>query len=466
VGELKVSQFGGYVAEHTAYRHGDESLNNTIIGMAQDFLGSNNFAFLVPCGQFGTRRMMGRDAASPRYTFTRLHPITRALFPVLDDPVLVYRNEEGMAVEPIHYVPVLPTLLLNGSSGIGTGFSSDIPSFSPTDIVQAIEYLLCDNLDAFHAMTFVPWFKGFQGTVVADSPTRFKCTGCVHPISPTEVHVTELPPGIGTDDFVSWANTIREEYAVGKRKRARKLKPPAGVVVGCEEDTVSVAEDTVSVSERGKEEEEDVLPIVSVNANNTDTTISVRITFADAVPDNIVQALKLTRNVHTSNMYAYTAQERLFKYETVHQIILDYYPVRLALYEVRKRHLLQSMQNTLVILQNKVRFLHEIITGTLDLRILSYRQAVQELAKRGYHSAGGGGGEEEGLEKEKGSEKGSEKEEEKGYEYMLGMKLHSITPDRQQALIAQLRVAEEKYAEIESTDIKTMWHKDIQSFKN
>lgn len=55
VKEFKVAQLSGYVSEHSAYHHGEQSLASTIIGMAQDYVGSNNINLLQPNGQFGTR---------------------------------------------------------------------------------------------------------------------------------------------------------------------------------------------------------------------------------------------------------------------------------------------------------------------------------------------------------------------------------------------------------------------------
>jgi DNA gyrase/topoisomerase IV subunit A len=51
--ELKVSQFGGAVAELSAYHHGETSMYTTIIGMAQNIIGKNNINLLYPAGQFG-----------------------------------------------------------------------------------------------------------------------------------------------------------------------------------------------------------------------------------------------------------------------------------------------------------------------------------------------------------------------------------------------------------------------------
>ena len=94
-GEIKVAQLSGYVAEHSAYHHGEVSLQQTIVSMAQNFVASNNINLLLPIGQFGTRIMGGKDSASARYIFTSLDPVTRHLFPEADDPVLNYLVEEG-----------------------------------------------------------------------------------------------------------------------------------------------------------------------------------------------------------------------------------------------------------------------------------------------------------------------------------------------------------------------------------
>jgi DNA topoisomerase-2 len=125
--EFKVAQLAGYVGEHSAYHHGEASLAGTIIGLAQSFCGSNNINFLSPCGQFGTRRMGGKDNASPRYIYTKLEKVTRTIFHPDDDALLTYLNDDGISIEPEYYVPVIPVILVNGADGIGTGWSCKIP---------------------------------------------------------------------------------------------------------------------------------------------------------------------------------------------------------------------------------------------------------------------------------------------------------------------------------------------------
>lgn len=128
--EIKVAQLAGSVAELSAYHHGETSLMSTIINLAQNFVGSNNLNLLQPIGQFGTRLHGGKDAASPRYIFTALSPLTRLLFNQKDDPLFNYINDDGQMVEPEHYCPILPMVLVNGAEGIGTGWAVKIPNFN------------------------------------------------------------------------------------------------------------------------------------------------------------------------------------------------------------------------------------------------------------------------------------------------------------------------------------------------
>ena len=89
VSEIKVAQFSGYVSEHSGYHHGEASLNGAIVGLAQNFVGSNNINLFEPKGQFGTRLQGGKDSASERYIFTQLSKLTRIIYQQLDDSIPV-----------------------------------------------------------------------------------------------------------------------------------------------------------------------------------------------------------------------------------------------------------------------------------------------------------------------------------------------------------------------------------------
>ena len=112
----QVGQLSGYVSEHSAYHHGDVSLQGTIIGLAQDFVGSNNLNMLDPNGQFGTRLQGGKDAASARYIFTNVAQVTRTIFHPADDAILDYLNDDGQSIEPSWCVALSPPPLPPPSS--------------------------------------------------------------------------------------------------------------------------------------------------------------------------------------------------------------------------------------------------------------------------------------------------------------------------------------------------------------
>ena len=90
----------------------------------------------------GTRLQGGKDAASPRYIFTRLEQVARTIFHIEDDPLLKFLDDDGLSIEPDYYVPVIPMALVNGADGIGTGWSTFIPNYNPRDILANLRKML------------------------------------------------------------------------------------------------------------------------------------------------------------------------------------------------------------------------------------------------------------------------------------------------------------------------------------
>ena len=135
--------------------------------MAQSFPGSNNIPLFVEGGMFGTRLEGGEDAASPRYIFTKMVSEFNNIFNPLDDDLLNYREDDGNLIEPYHYVPTIPLLLVNGCVGIGTGWMCNMPQFNPADVVSACQLLIGGERCKFieHVNNMKPWYKGFVGEI-------------------------------------------------------------------------------------------------------------------------------------------------------------------------------------------------------------------------------------------------------------------------------------------------------------
>ncbi len=199
VGSIKVAQLSGEVAKRTHYKHGENSLNETIIKMAQDFpLSGNNINLLVPDGMFGNRH--GDEAASPRYIYTKAEPIAKALFPSDDYPVLEMLQQEGDVIEPLFMVPILPLVLINGTSGIGSGFSSDVPPFNPVHIISWIRGFMDFKQGRAPAPIFdaMPHWEGFYGNT-EKRERGVVLYGKFEVPEPRQVVVTDLPRA--TNDF-------------------------------------------------------------------------------------------------------------------------------------------------------------------------------------------------------------------------------------------------------------------------
>ena len=176
--------------------------------MAQNFVGSNNINLLEPNGQFGTRLHGGDDSASERYIFTMLNPLTRSLFPDADDPVLNYLNDDGTVVEPEYYVPIIPFALMNGISGIGTGFSCSIPSYQPTQIIEYLQNKLKGG--NVKESEFVPYYEGFKGTITKMADQKYLVKGKYEKIGDDKIHITELPVGTWTMPYTSFLEGLMD----------------------------------------------------------------------------------------------------------------------------------------------------------------------------------------------------------------------------------------------------------------
>jgi DNA topoisomerase-2 len=341
VSEIKVAQFSGYVSEHSAYHHGEASLNGAIVNMAQNYVGSNNINLLMPNGQFGTRLQGGSDSASERYIFTMLNPITRAIFPPADNSVLDYVNDDGEIVEPEHYVPIIPFCLMNGISGIGTGFSCNVPSYNPKQIIQYLIARLGNS--TLNDEVFTPYYEGFKGTIESCGSQKWLIRGCYERISGDKVLITELPVGTWTMPYITMLDGLVEG---GQDKDGKKIIPV----------------------------------LKDYDDKSTEVSINITVTFPKgklAEMDNaaIEKVLKLTTTVSATNMYMFNAESKLKKYETVQEIIDEFYEVRIAVYQKRKDAMVVTMRSQLVELSMRAKYIQLVLSGEIDLR----RKKIDEV---------------------------------------------------------------------------------------
>ena len=333
--DTKVAQFGAYAAEVSAYHHGEVSLTSTIVGMAQDFVGSNNVEYLVPSGQFGTRLAGGKDAASARYIFTRLSDSTRKIFRPEDDDVLVYKTDDGDRVEPEWYAPIVPAVLFNGATGIGTGWSTHVPCYEPRAVVAATVTLVeTGSFEGFESLK--PWYRGFEGTVTAVSPGVYHTTGVAR-----DARITELPIGVWTDSF---------------------------------KDTLL---------KRG----------IDFKESHTDRRVRFDLTGGSDAPAGLdgLDGL-LCSTVRETNMHLFSPDGTIVKYMTPADIARDWFPVRENTYAARKSHALAELAALESLATNRARFVTEIIAGDLVVCGRTEMSVAADLGAREFDAHDGGYG--------------------------------------------------------------------------
>jgi DNA topoisomerase-2 len=414
--EIKVAQFSGYVSEHSGYHHGEASLNAAIVGMAQNFVGSNNINLFTPNGQFGTRLQGGKDSASERYIFTQLNKITRSIFPSADDNVLNYLNDDGLLVEPVFYAPIIPMVLVNGSKGIGTGFSTDIMCYNPLQIIEYIKnkLLLIEN----NNIEFIPYYEGFKGHISKISDDKFLIKGLYEKIGTDKIIVKELPVGYWTEDFKELLESLIEPSIDKDGKKSSAI-------------------------------------IKDYDDMSKDTDVNFTITFmkgkieelenskGDHGCNGVEKLLKLCTTNTTTNMHLFDANDTLHKYESVTQIIDSYYETRLKLYETRKNYMIDALEKELLLLTNKVNYIQENLEGTIDLRKKKKDEVIELLKSKGYTII----------------------EDDNDYKYLVRMPMDSVTEENVEKLLKDKTNKEKELETIKNTTINEMWLSELDSLR-
>lgn len=210
-GFIQVERLASVVAAVTDYHHGTASMASTIVGMANNYPGSNNCNLFIPEGQFGSR--LTADSAAHRYIETKLSPYFRALFPKADDAILERQEVDGEQIEPKTYAPLLPMVLVNGAQGTGTGHSCLIMSYNPAQVRDACLQVLSNKKLKGGSLT--PWFRGFGGQVERNSETgQVLITGKLEVVNSTTIHVSELPIGTYLDQFKARLNKLEDQEFV------------------------------------------------------------------------------------------------------------------------------------------------------------------------------------------------------------------------------------------------------------
>jgi DNA topoisomerase-2 len=441
--DIKVVDLASEVSKRTAYKHGNTSLEETIIGLAQDFPGSNNINLLYPNGNFGHRWCNGGDSASSRYIFTFLENVTQKIFMKEDNSILKYLHEDGKPVEPETYYPILPMVLINGASGIGTGFATTIPQYNPIDI--------CDNIlrlmNGENMKEMVPWYNGFKGQVEKEFDGKtgrvfYRMTGIFATSNDKTLTVSEIP--LGTKQSLcprDYENTV--------------LRPMAGLAFAQKEDKKDQGKKKKKDTEQKKKKEVSVIINKYFNNSGNDD-VNFEIEFLNNEmqklfkKNEIIEKLKLTTTIALSNMYLYNTKGILEKYESPLEILKEFYGFRLEMYVKRKAHYMKFLINELEILKYKVKYIKDVLDDKVIVAKKKRDEVIEQLAKGGYPKL---------------SKNLNATNDEKSYDYLASMLLWSLTSEKIEELQNEYDEKKKEYDDYNSTTEIELWKREIVEFK-
>jgi len=328
---MKLFQLAGRVAAESYYHHGDSGLSGAMVGMAQRF--KNSLPLLSGIGQFGSLR--SPEAGAPRYISAKLHENFRLIYQ--DFELLKPRYEEGNEIEPEYFLPIVPTVILNGSSGIAVGFATNILNRNPLDVVNACINVLSNK----KIKTLKPWLSEFSGEWKRDltNPNTWKIKGLHKVNNTTTVTVSEIPPNFTYDKYEKHLNNLIEKK-----------------IIKSYEDNSS----------------EKVEYILKFN----------RATLKDLIiKDKLEKTLKLISQ-ETENLTTIDENGELKIFSRVEDIVEHFVSVRLEFYKKRKAYIISKLERELLVISNKARFIKEIIEERLKVNNVP-KKAIEGYLQKG-----------------------------------------------------------------------------------
>ena len=447
--EIKVAQLSGYVSEVSAYHHGENSLQQAIVGMAQIYVGTNNINLLNPNGQFGSRCQGGQDASSARYIFTLLSKLTRLIFKEEDNAILNYQDDDGLQIEPEYYVPIIPMILVNGGIGIGTGYSTNIPQFDPSElinickiicnvikmsgaVVKSVEDLetINETINILEINEITPYYLGFKGNIIKAEKNSYISKGVYRWINDSTVEITELPIGTWTEDY----KEMLENMITNGLNNLKYIEN-------------------------------------HYTSKNVKFILHFNTSVKDNIADNFDVLFKLqsSKNLSINNIHLFNKDGAIQKYDTAVEIIKEWAETRILKYFERKNYQIKNLEKEAKVLSNKMRFILDVIAGNIQIMNKKLKEITERLIELKYPPINTGSedvGEELGEKEEKAVDDVVDSNiNYKHYNYLLKLPISQLTYDRKVILEKEYNELDEKLRNLKNTNIEDLWLNDLSELE-
>jgi DNA topoisomerase II len=460
VKEIRVAQLAGYVSENGAYHHGEMSLNGAIVNMAQNYVGNSNINLLEPIGQFGSRLKGGKDSAQPRYIHTHLTNLTNIIYDKRDNALYNYTDDDGQKVEPFFYVPIIPMILVNGSEGIGTGWSSGVPQFNPLDIIKNIKKIMKDE----EPTEMVPWVRGFKGTIKKISKNHWITKGVYNLTDLSTIVITELPVGMWTDNY----RILLDSLMTGEPIQSSGKGRGGGKGIGRGRGKTTNTKD-----KDGKEKKEKIVYLKDYTNESSESQVRFILKFDKKILNTLISntdksgingfeiMFRMTSKISCDKkLNVYNDKCKLVNYTNIDDILKDYYKVRIEYYQLRKNHMIQVMENNLMLISIKVKFILDIINKKIIVNNRSKKDIREQLISKKYPQMINNKLFKLIEENDKLLKSGDG-----SYDYLIKMPIYNLTKERIEEFKKDLNDIESEYNILKQKTLSELWCDDLTVFE-
>lgn len=425
---VKVAQFGGNVSEKMQYEHGEKSLEEAIIGMAQNYVGTNNIPLFYNDGQFGTRAKGGKDAGSARYIHTYPRTITTYIFRDEDENLLIRKESEGEIVEPETYYPVVPMVLVNGAQGIGSGHSTFIPQYDPNVLVDYIRKRInIDNGIKETLPKLIPYYRGHRGElkVVENKKTQkiAKKEDLRSEASENSEEEIEKEPGHVEEGapmphvtMVSYGN-----YHINEAGDIVIDELPIGKWTHDYLETLDVLKEKKIIKDYR-------------NLSAQNKVYFELYGFANGKPDH--EKLFLKRTYGLTNMVLLNSENKPTKYSSPESIIEEFYQIRVEIYNMRKANLIDKLEKKMEKLKEILKFVHAILEDKIQYKNVPKDKIIEQLVELGINT-----------------------------ELLSVVKFYDCTKEQIISINSQIAKIEEEINVIRNTPATDFWLEDLEEFE-
>ena len=403
----KTSQMSATVSLKSMYLHGETNLDGSLCTLAQSFVGANNYPLITGHGNFGTR--FSPEPAASRYTFVSISPLVSKLYDK-DRPLCEGQLFEGSKIEPAYYVPVFPTLFLNGSDGISTGYSQKIYPRNPKEILKYIRAILNKADKVPHIENALPWFKGFAGDTKlvkekdADGKTTTKILnyGVIEKVNSNTLHITEIPITTTYASYVKFLDGLVEKGNI-----------------------------------------EDYDDLSDPKADKFEFTIKVKRVFFDSHKDmdSWVKTFNLAKPLN-EQLNCIDENNRIREFNNIKEILDAFIKIRLEYYKKRKDYLLKKYLEEIQLDMSKYVWCKGVIDETIHIKNKKKEDIVKQLEKT------------DKIVQNYGS-----------YNYLLNMPMSSITKEKMAELTEKIKNLKELIKTTQKESIEDMWLSDLDEIE-